>query len=262
MVFTTKTPPDSANLRVFEPLQSEERVVEVNSISLVIPAYNEETIIVSIVERSLRVLHEFVDDYEIIILDAASTDGTYNVIQQTKEWDPDHIRIYRHGRNLGVPRTFAELYNLATKDYVFLVPGNGRYPPEILQECLKYTQDNDIVICQRTFKSYTLFRRVVSKCFRSVPRLIFGVDTYDPGSVKCVRREILQTITVNSKSVFAEAERLIRATKRGYRIAKVDVVHSPRQQGKASSTALKTVIHASIDMIALWINLYIIRNKP
>jgi len=229
------------------------------SVSLVIPAYNEEAVIRSVIERSLAVLQRSVPDSELIVLDDASTDGTFEILQQAKTAHPE-IRIERHAQNRGIAATFEDLYRLAGKDFVFLISGDGQFPPETLEKCVPLLASYDIVICRRVVKHYTPYRHFISQAYRWLPRILFGVDALDPGGIKCMRREIIQTVRVESQSVFVEAERVIRAVKRGYRVTSVDMEQAPRQGGVAKGARFSTLVAATRDMLRCWIQLVVLRR--
>ncbi len=232
------------------------------SISLLIPAYNEEAMLTETVERGLRALRAATGDYELIMLDDASDDRTPVIMEEIRRSDPAHIAVLQHPKNEGIARSFEDLYRSATKDYVFLIPGDGQYPPEALQEIVPLLGQYDVVVCRRTYKHYTPYRHVISLCFRWLPRLLFGIDLADPGSTKCVKREIITGIPVCARGVFVEAERLIRAARRGYRIGTVDIVQEPRRGGKARGAALREIAHAAGDLLRLWFTLTILRRAP
>ncbi len=230
------------------------------SVSLVIPAYNEEATLSEVAQRCLRVLAECASDHELVMLDDASTDRTVEVMERIREQDPQRIRILRHHVNRGIAVSFEELYAAATKDAVFLIPGDGQYPPEALRACVPLLADYDIVVCNRRSKRYTLYRHVVSAGYRLLPLVLFGVRLYDPGSVKLVRREIIAGVHVRSKGVFVEAERLIRAARRGYRIGKVDIEHQVRTGGKARGASFPLVWESLRDVFSLWVQLVVLRR--
>ena len=187
------------------------------SISLVIAAFNEEAKLEAVFVRCLDVLVECSDDFEVLILDDASTDGTGEIATSIARNHPDVVRVITHQKNRGIAATFEELNQAATRDYVFDIPADGEYPPEALRAIVPLLGDFDIVVCQRTFKRYTLYRQLVSWCYRWLPRVMFGVELYDPGSTKCRRRTLIEEIPLSSRGVFAEAERMIRAVRRGHR---------------------------------------------
>jgi glycosyltransferase involved in cell wall biosynthesis len=232
------------------------------SVSLVIPAYNEEAGLAATAGRCLSTLSRTTDDWEVVMLDDHSTDRTYEIMEDVQRVDPRRIRIARHPVNLGIARTFEDLYRMATKDFVFLIPADGEYPPEVLAECMPLLDDHDIVLCRRRHKNYTPTRHAVSVGFQVLPRLLFGVDLFDPGTVKCMRREIIQRIPTISRGVFVEAERLIRALKCGYRMAVVEIVQEPRRGGIARGASLRLVREALYDLVSVWFHLQILRESP
>jgi glycosyltransferase involved in cell wall biosynthesis len=232
------------------------------SISLLIPAYNEEATLEATVIRGLEVVRACSDDYEVVMLDDASRDRTAQIMDQIKSRDPEHIRALRHESNKGIAATFEDLYLAASKNYLFLIPGDNEFPAEVLHQIVPMLSSYDIVICRRTYKPYTMWRTIVSTCYRWLPRLLFGVDLRDAGSVKCVKREIYTNIAITSKDVFVEAERLIRAVRRNYRLGFIDIRQELRQAGVARGARLSVVVRSFADMLALWIRLVILRQKP
>ncbi len=227
------------------------------SISLVVPAYNEEAGLTATVERCLKTLRACTDDYELIILDDCSSDRTPDIMEQIRRTDPVHIRTARHAENMGIAVTFEDLYRMATKEYVFLTPGDGEYPPEALLECAKLIPEHDIVACVRVAKNYTLYRQIVSFCYRLMPLVLFGVDLRDPGGTKCMKRSIIVNTPVVCKSVFVEAERVIRAVRAGRKLAMVEIRHEQRAGGKARGARMSTVIDAALDVLRLRWDLWV-----
>lgn len=224
------------------------------SVSLVIPAYNERVTIRDVVLRALAVLRRTTSDFEVIVLDDASTDDTAAILSNLAADHPE-VRVERHATNRGIAATFEHLYQLATKEFVFLISGDGQFPPETLADCVPLLDRFDIVVCRRTVKHYTAYRGAVSWLYRALPRLLFGVDLVDPGGVKVVRREIIRDVPVHSTSVFVEAERILRAVKRGYRLTSVDLISEPRKGGRARGARPGTVLAAGRDLVACWFRL-------
>jgi glycosyltransferase involved in cell wall biosynthesis len=231
------------------------------SFSIVIAAYNEATTLRQVFERCLAVLNQCSEDFEIIILDDASTDQTGEIAEQIRSEHPDTVRVLGHSKNRGIAVTFEDLYRAAVKEYIFDIPADGEYPPEALLDILPLLAEYDIVVCHRTFKEYTTYRHIVSYLYRLLPRLLFGVELYDPGSAKCRSKNVIEDITVTSTGVFSEAERLIRAIRRGYRIGKVDVVPGRRIAGDPQGAKISNVACAGFDLLCLWLRLIVLRQK-
>ena len=143
------------------------------------------------------------------------------------------LRVLHHERNLGIWATFEHLYAEAGNELVFLNSTDGQWDTAILFDMLPLTSQWDVIIATRLNKHYGFGRRFISWGFNLVPRIIFGVKTFDAGSVKLVRREIIEQFALVSRSVFSEAERLIRAARAGYRITTFPVQTSGRRSSAA-----------------------------
>ena len=225
------------------------------SISIVIAVYNEEETLRAVFERCLAVLKDCCDDYEILILDDGSADHSLQIAESLAEQYPDVTRVLRHEVNLGIARTFEDLFKAATKELIFDVPSDGEYPPEALYEILPMMSEYDIVVCRRTTKNYSVYRKIVSYWYRMLPKLLFSVDMYDPGSTKCRKQKVIREISVKSKGVFIEAERMLRAVRRGYRLGKVDIVPDRRLAGDPRGADFAVLRAAVIDLFRLWIEI-------
>ena len=231
------------------------------SLSIVVPAFNEEASIAETAARCLSVLEEWAGEYELVILDDGSHDSTASRMEEIRAQHPGVVRTIVHPVNLGIAVTFEHLYREARKDFVWLIPADGQYPPEVLPEVMSLLATHDVVILRRTRKLYTPGRMLVSRAYRWLPQLLFGVDLIDPGSSKCLSRELIDRIPVRSTGVFVEAERIIRAARQSCRIAHVDIVQAPRKGGQALGAKPSMVIGALRDLAWLWFDLNVRRGS-
>ena len=87
--------------------------------------------------------------------------------------------------------------------------------------------------------------------FNLLPALLFGVRTYDAGSIKLFRREVLD-IPVLSRGPFREAERIIRAHDQKFRVGVVDVDHFSRHGGKAGGARFGLIAQSVRDRMRCW----------
>lgn len=232
------------------------------TVSLLVAAYNEEMSLERTLNRAIAVLQECSPDGEIVIMDDASKDRTPQITATFAAAHPKEVRALRHEVNGGIAKTFEDLYRAATKDFVFLISGDGEYPPEALRQCIPLLDRYDIVVCRRMTKQYTLYRHCISNLYHWSVLLLFGVELYDPGGVKVVRREIYTTVPARSQSVFVEAERLIRAVKRGYKVTRVDIHQEKRIGGRGRGAKFSNVWGAFCDLLSVWWDLMVMRRAP
>ncbi len=221
------------------------------SVSVCFPAYNEEATIAEVLQEAHLLLSSSGLDYEILVCNDGSRDRTLTIIRQVGATLP-RLRILDHPCNLGIRATFEHLYAEAAKEFVFLNSTDRQWKTEILFDLLPLTRDWDIIIASRRDKHYGRVRALVSWGFNLLPRLLFGVATYDAGAVKLVKREIIERFPLVSQSPFSEAERLIRAARAGYRITARPVVTSQRTAGRARGVSGRLVIEAVKDLARVW----------
>lgn len=225
--------------------------VPLPSVSVCFPAYNEQDTIAGVLEEAHALVAGAGFDYEILVCDDGSTDRTPAIVDALAGEIPK-MRVIHHQRNLGIHDTFEHLYREATKTFVFLNSTDRQWDTRILLDMLPLTRDCDVVIASRIEKYYRVDRRIVSWGFNVVPRLLFGVWTYDAGAVKLVRREIIERFALVSRSPFSEAERLIRASRAGYRILDRPTMTSPRRTGRARGISGTLVKDALLDVPRVW----------
>ena len=77
--------------------------------------------------------------------------------------------------------------------------------------------------------------------------MLLGVPTYDAGSIKALKRELLEKIPIVSTGVFDEAERIIRATKMGYVIGSIPIRHLPTRKKKRAIPRTDLMLEALKD---------------
>ena len=224
------------------------------SVSVCFPVYNEEGSIGEVLEEAHSLLRQSGLDYEILVCDDGSTDQTKAIVENIASLYPN-FRIIHNPHNLGIRPTFEMLYSEARKDFVFLNSADRQWRTSILFEMLPLTREWDIIVASRRKKFYDPFRGFVSIIFNAIPFMFFGVHTFDAGAVKLVKREIIESFNLISRSPFSEAERLIRASKAGYRITEYPVDISPRKIGRQRGMSLKALIFALTDVVRVFIAL-------
>ncbi|MFP5264537.1 MAG: glycosyltransferase family 2 protein [Blastocatellia bacterium] len=235
--------------------------MELPSISVCFPAYNEEATVGEVLQEAHDLLSASGLDYEIIVCDDGSADATRAIIEGLAARLP-RMRALSNPLNQGIRATFERLYSEASKEFVFLNSTDQQWPTRILFDMLALTSDWDIIIASRKNKHYSAARRFVSWGFNKAPSVLFGVRTYDAGAVKLVRREIIERFALVSRSPFSEAERLIRSARAGYRITEYPVTIAARRAGRARGVSFRSVVEAIKDVVRVRLDLRDGRGRP
>lgn len=228
-------------------------------LSAVFPAYNEESAIRDVLEEADTVLRSADFAYEIVVCDDGSRDGTWAILQELASRLPA-VRLLRHERNRGIQATLEDLYAAARGRWIFHNGSDGQWKTAEALRMLPLAEDaRTIVVGRRKNKHYGWRRATVSALFNLMPRLLFGVRTYDAGSIKLFPRSLLAAVAPRSVGVFREGERLIRAARRGFRIVSLDVDCLPRRTGIATGARPALVAQAAGDLLRCWWRLVICR---
>lgn len=134
-------------------------------ISIVIPVYNEQENILSLVTELERVLEPLNPDYEIIFVDDASTDLSLPIIKKLAGENPK-IKYLSFSRNFGQQAALTAGLDLATGDAIITMDADLQDPPELIPEMIHTWQaGNDIVLMRRIHRNDGLFKRITASTY-------------------------------------------------------------------------------------------------
>lgn len=225
-------------------------------ISVVTPLFNNEATLNTVLVDINKVLSKLTSKFEILIIDDKSIDNSVKALKTLLNVYPS-IRLLRHEKNLGIAKTYRELYREARYDHIILFSLDGEWEPKDIMTLLKTAEIKkaDIVIGERVKRAYSPTRLFISKVYNLINTICFGVTTKDAGSIKYMHKRVIESVPIVSIGVFDEAERIIRAKKMGFTVASVPVHHYPSKKTKALWVKPKLVFEALFDCVRVFISL-------
>jgi len=123
------------------------------SLSIVVPAYNEEEVLRECHQRIADVTANIDGNAELIFVNDGSTDGTLEILQQLKSTDP-RIAIVDLSRNFGKEIAMTAGMDHARGDAVVVIDADLQDPPELIPEMIRHWQDGyDVVYAKRTSRA-------------------------------------------------------------------------------------------------------------
>ena len=146
--------------------------------SIVMPVFNEAGIVELTVRDWNRHLLEMGLEYELIIINDGSSDGTGRVLDRLRREIPQ-IRVI-HQLNTGHSQAIRRGYSLARGQYILQCDLNGRYEPEDFTHLWEAKGKHKLVLANRTHRLDSLPRRILSSGLRQMTSLICGVTLNDP----------------------------------------------------------------------------------
>lgn len=224
--------------------------IPIQSISVIIPAYNDETTIARLVQDTDCLLKEISSDYEIVVVNDGSKDNTLNVLQElTRKFS--NLRLINHEQNKGFGKTIKELYHAGTKDLVFSLPGDYQFAPKELLAMAKGLHKYDLVIGHRVHRNDPPRRKLQSAIYNLMLRIFYGCGYKDVNSIKLFRREILERVKLESDTPFVDAELCIRTYKAGYKVIEIPIEHLPRLSQGASGGKFSVIWETFSDLMKM-----------
>ena len=113
-------------------------------ISVFFPAYNDQYAIVELVEKTLAFLPTLTGDFEIIIVNDGSSDGTAEAVDELATTYPP-VRVIHHKHNRGYGGALQTGFSHAVKELVFYTDGDGQYDVRELGKLLpRMIEDVDV----------------------------------------------------------------------------------------------------------------------
>jgi glycosyltransferase involved in cell wall biosynthesis len=221
------------------------------SISVFFPCYNEQENVRRTVEKALDVLEKFAADFEIIIVDDGSSDGTEQIADEIAGQD-GRVKVVHHERNLGYGAALQSGFKAAAKELVFYTDGDGQFDINEMPPLLSLMEQYDIVSCYRLNRRDPIIRKINGWCWTKLVCLMFGLKIRDIDcAFKLYKREIFDNIEMSSTGALIDAEILARAARKGYRMTQKGVHHYPRASGQQSGASIRVILRAFKELFKL-----------
>ena len=218
-------------------------------LSIVIPLYNEEENVEQLYTQLKAALEGIGREYEIIIVDDGSTDGSFDILKRLHEGD-ERLKVIRFRRNFGQTAAFAAGFDRSQGEVVITLDADLQNDPADIPLLLEKIEEGyDVVSGWRLHrKDPFLTRRLPSMIANWFISQVTGVHLHDYGcSLKAYRREVVKNV-----QLYGELHRFIPAIASwmGVSVAEVPVRHYSRRFGK-SKYGLSRTARVMLDLLTV-----------
>ena len=218
-------------------------------LSIVIPLYNEEENVEQLYTQLKAALEGVGREYEIIIVDDGSTDGSFDILKRLHEGD-ERLKVIRFRRNFGQTAAFAAGFDRSQGQVVITLDADLQNDPADIPLLLEKIEEGyDVVSGWRLHrKDPFLTRRLPSMIANWLISQVTGVHLHDYGcSLKAYRREVVKNV-----QLYGELHRFIPAIANwmGVSVAEVPVRHYARRFGK-SKYGLSRTARVLLDLLTV-----------
>lgn len=222
-------------------------------LSIVLPVYNEESIIQQTLEESARWLQscEGIDAYELIAVNDGSEDKTGDVLDGLKS-SIDHLVVVNYEQNKGYGGALISGIQEAQYDWVLLMDSDGQFKIDAIGEFLPFTNDFDIVAGYRAQRKDNIFRVWLGEFYTTLARTFLRVGLRDINcGFKLFNKSYLLIEGMHTHAGAFYTHVFIKAQARQARIKELAVVHHPRRGGRPTGASIKVVLMAIGDFFSL-----------
>ncbi len=213
------------------------------SLSVVLPAHNEEGNIRKTVESCVSYLEKNLGAYEIIVVNDGSLDRTREIVEEMSSANPNVVLV-NHEINRGYGSALRSGFDKARHEYIFFMDSDGQFDINDLDRMITHAGPNSAVIGYREDRADSFIRSLNAWLYSMYIYLVFGLRVKDmdcafkvfPGSAYGAVKPI------KSEGALFSAEFLIKLRRNGYTFKEVPVRHFPRLYGSQTGANIKVIV--------------------
>ncbi|HEY7816795.1 MAG TPA: glycosyltransferase family 2 protein [Vicinamibacteria bacterium] len=225
------------------------------TLSVILPAYNEDGNIERAVRSSADAVAPLVEDYEIVAVDDGSRDQTPRILARLKEEMGHRLSLVTHETNLGYGTALRAGFEAARGRLIFYTDADNQFDLKELDGFLPLMDEYDAILGYRVGRQDGSFRLMVSNGYNALASFAFGMSVKDLNcSFKLFRREALTSVHLEEDHFFIDTEIVVQLHRAGYRYTQKGVRHYPRTAGK-STVKLSDVPFTFVSLLKLWFKL-------
>jgi hypothetical protein len=221
-------------------------------LSLCLPCFNEQDVIGDVLAGACAVLPEFVEEFEIVVVDDGSADNTASIVDRFAARD-SRVRLVRHEQNRGYGAAVTTALQSAEGEWICMTDGDGQFNPLDLPQLLVDAQQADVVVGYRHSRADNGIRKFNAQSWKWLIRCLMGLRVRDLDcAFKLFPRWVIDALQLRAEGACISAEILTQCVRAGLTICEVPVNHFPRSAGKATGANLGVVIKAFRELPIVW----------
>ncbi|MEE9258230.1 MAG: glycosyltransferase family 2 protein [Nitrospinaceae bacterium] len=217
-------------------------------LSVVIPLYNERENLVELEELLEKHLQPINLDYEVVMVDDGSLDGSSGLIRSIQKYNP-RIRLVRFRKNEGQTAAFAAGFKAARGKVIVTMDADLQNSPEDIPQLLEKIKVYDVVCGWRHKRNDPWIRKVSSKIANAIRNKLSQETIADTGcSLKAFRRECFDNLKL-FKGMHRFFPTLMKME--GFKVTEVKVSHFPRIHGVSKYNIRNRLVSSFLDLLAI-----------
>jgi glycosyltransferase involved in cell wall biosynthesis len=229
-------------------------------LSVFFPAYNDSGTIASMVIRTVHTASKLTPDFEVIVVDDGSADGTADIADELARTYPQ-VRAVHHPINRDYGAALQTGFRSATKELIFYTDGDAQYDPTELTLLWERIADADLVNGYKISRADPVHRIFIGRIYHHIVSLMFGLKLRDVDcDFRLMRRTIFERINLEKTSGIICVEMMKKIQDSGFRIVEVPVHHFHRAYGTSQFFNFRRLARVARDLMLLWYALVVRRT--
>lgn len=219
-----------------------------HSLSVVMPAHNEEVAIAATVRGVVDALSRWAEDFEVIVVNDGSKDDTRAIVEEIAAQD-SRVRLINHEVNQGYGAALVSGFEAITKELAFFMDSDGQFDIADLERFFPFIDEYDAVLGYRVDRQDTRIRKLNAWGWKMLVRLVFGLRVRDIDcAFKLYRARFFRENHLETRGAMINTEILYKFTRAGYTYTQLGVRHLPRRGGKATGAKPAVIARAFREM--------------
>ncbi len=228
--------------------------------SIGIACYNEAGTIELVYQLAKDVLREIAGDYQIIIVDDASTDGSTEIIREIASNGSKGTAVI-HGQNKGIGGAIRSIYSNARFENVTFIPGDNQFDTRELLPFAIIEDHTFVAFYRLQNQSYSMFRNGLSYLNKMYNELCLGLHLNDVNWVKVYKRKVIEHLDLGAKSSIIESEICSKLNVIHHKPVQVQSTYHPRTSGVSKGASLGNMKKVMAEMLFLYKSVRSFRKK-
>ena len=214
--------------------------------------FNELGTIQKVFDDVLKMLSNFDCEFEIILVDDASTDGSKDIIKKLANMYPSKVKAICHESNKGIGASIRDVYFNSNKENLVFVPGDGQFDVSELIPYKEFDDKNYICFYRQENQSYSLFRNALSYVNKIFNKVLLGLELKDVNWVKAYKTAIIQNIDLKIHSSAIESEICAKLNILKLDTIQVKFTYLPRTYGESKGASLTNMLRVGKELLTLF----------
>lgn len=227
-----------------------------HSLSVLIPAYNEEELLQSSVALMLAAAAAAAEDYELVIVDDGSVDATPALLERLAAAEP-RIRALHHERNRGIGGAICTAARHARCNRAIICPVDSPLSAAQLTAFLEAGAEDTIVVGYRPERvGYRGWQQIGSAVYHTLACALLRLPLKDINWIHLYPTKLFTEVEIEFGGIVYLGEVLAKAKRLGYRFVEIEAPMVARLKGVATISKPRTIWRTFWDLWRLWWRLH------